>query len=242
MPKRDPSQRRPIEFTRHYTAYAEGSVLVSCGNTQVICTASITDNNPKWLRDKNQGWLTAEYSMLPRATHERVPREASRGKLQGRTQEIQRLIGRCLRSTLDLKKLTGYTIAIDCDVIQADGGTRTAAINGSMVALIDAIHVMQRNKWIKGDPLKHLIGAISVGIHSGEAYVDLDYKLDSSAQTDMNVVMTEAGEFIEIQGTAEGQPFTPAQLSRMLELAQTHISDIIHMQKASLGLIESAAY
>lgn len=239
MPTRNPSQRRPIEFTRQYTAYAEGSVLVCCGNTKVICTASITDNNPKWLRDKNQGWLTAEYSMLPRATHQRVQREASRGKLQGRTQEIQRLIGRSLRSTLDLKKLTGYTIAIDCDVIQADGGTRTAAINGSMVALVDAIHVMQRNKWIKSDPLKHLIGAISVGIHNGEVYADLDYQLDSSAETDMNIVMTENGEFIEIQGTAEGRPFTPEQLSRMLELAQTHISDIISMQKKSLGLIES---
>jgi ribonuclease PH len=215
--------------------------LVCCGDTKVICTASVTDNTPKWLREKNQGWLSAEYGMLPRATHDRNQREATRGKQQGRTQEIQRLIGRCLRSAINLKDIAGYSIAIDCDVIQADGGTRTAAINGSMIALIDAIHVMQRKKWIKSDPLKHLIGAISVGIHQGQAYVDLDYALDSSAQTDMNVVMTESGHFIEIQGTAEGSPFSRDELNNMLHLAEKSIAEIIALQKQSLGLVHSCA-
>lgn len=240
MSSRAPEQRRPLEFIRNYIPHAEGSVLVRCGQTHVICTASISDNIPRWLRDKNQGWLSAEYGMLPRATHERNNREATRGKQQGRTQEIQRLIGRSLRSAINLKLIPGFSITIDCDVIQADGGTRTAAINGSMVALVDALRLMQRKKWIKNDPLQHFIGALSLGIHEKQVIVDLDYALDSNADTDLNIIMTDAGEFIEIQGTAEGKPFTESQLSQMLSLGKQHIMEIIDLQKQTLGVIAYA--
>lgn len=237
MNTRNPKQRRPIEFIRDYIQHAEGSVLVRCGQTHVICTASVSDNLPRWLRDKNQGWLSAEYGMLPRATQERNNREATRGKQQGRTQEIQRLIGRSLRNAIDLKLINGYSITIDCDVIQADGGTRTAAINGSMIALVDALRLMQRKKWIKHDPLQHFIGALSVGIHQGQVVADLDYALDSTADTDLNMIMTDSGQFIEIQGTAEGKPFSESELNQMLLLGKKHIMEIIDLQKQCLGVI-----
>ena len=235
MTDRKYNELRPITFERNWTKYAEGSVLVSCGNTKVLCQASVSEGVPRFLRDAKQGWLTAEYGMLPRSTHDRMRREASSGKQSGRTQEIQRLIGRSLRAAIDLRLLGEYTINIDCDVLQADGGTRTAAINGSMVALIDALNHMQRNSLITGDPLRHFIGAISVGMHAGKPVLDLDYALDSSAETDMNVIMTEDGRFIEIQGTAEADPFSSDQLSEMLSLAKNAIADIIQLQRSSLN-------
>lgn len=231
---RNPDQLRPLDFICDFTQHAEGSVLVKHGNTQVLCTASVIDGVPRFLRDKKQGWLTAEYGMLPRATHSRNDREAARGKQAGRTQEIQRLIGRSLRNCVDLTKLGDTTIIIDCDVIQADGGTRVAAINGGCVALVKAIQHLQYRKKLKHDPLKHLIGAVSVGIHQGQAVLDFDYAEDADADSDMNVVMTEQGEFIEIQGTAEQQAFNGEQLNAMLALAQQGIADIIERQKAAL--------
>ena len=239
-----PSQRqadelRQVIFTRNFTKHAEGSVLVEFGDTRVLCTASVLEGVPRFLKDKGQGWLTAEYGMLPRATHDRVQREAARGKQQGRTVEIQRLIGRSLRACIDLKKLGNHTIQIDCDVLQADGGTRTAAITGSCVALIDALQTMRESGKLKKDPLLHHIASISVGVVNNEPVLDLDYKEDSSAETDMNVIMTEAGEFIEVQGTAEGKPFSQEELNRMLELAKHGISQLIDMQKAALGIIET---
>lgn len=230
------SQLRDIQLTRHYTKYAEGSVLVEYGNTKVICTASVTKSVPKFLRDKNQGWVTAEYGMLPRATHDRVDREAARGRQSGRTQEIQRLIGRALRSTIDLSALGEHTINLDCDVIQADGGTRTAAITGSCVALADAIRFMYSQKQVLQNPLRHLVASVSVGMVQGEPVLDLDYEEDSSAETDMNVVMNELGQFVEIQGTAEGKPFTQEQFSKMLELATLGIRTILIKQKEVLEL------
>lgn len=228
-------QLRPISFTRHYTKHAEGSVLVCYGDTKVLCTASIESGVPRWLKGQNQGWLTAEYGMLPRATGTRTQREAAKGKQSGRTQEIQRLIGRSLRAMLDLKKLGENTIYIDCDVIQADGGTRTASITGAAVALIDALEHLQRNKQLNQDPLLGLVAAVSVGIKNNQAYLDLDYDEDSTCDTDLNVVMTQAGGFIEIQGTAEDKHFTRDQADTMLDLAQAGITQLFEAQKHALG-------
>ena len=228
-------QLRKIEIIRHYTRHAEGSVLVKYGHTWVLCTASIIQGVPKFLKGMNRGWLTAEYGMLPRATHERCNREASRGKQSGRTQEIQRLIGRALRSTLDLKKLGDYTIHIDCDVLQADGGTRTAAITGGCVALVDALRCLQRKKTMTVDPLIHMAAAVSVGIYRGTAILDLDYQEDAKAETDMNIVMNDQNEFIELQGTAEQQPFTLTQQKQMLALAQQGITELIKAQQQALA-------
>ena len=229
------NELRPISFIRHYTKHAEGSVLVCFGDTKVLCTASVEVGVPKWLKGQGQGWLTAEYGMLPRATGTRTQREAARGKQSGRTQEIQRLIGRSLRSMLDLSKLGENTIHIDCDVIQADGGTRTASISGAAVALIDALEYLQREKKLAQDPLLGLVGAVSVGIKDGKAYLDLNYAEDSTCDTDLNVVMTQAGGFIEIQGTAEDKPFTRAEADSMLSLAESGIRQIIEAQQQALG-------
>jgi len=225
---------RTVKFTRHYTRHAEGSVLVEFGDTRVLCTASIQSGVPPFLKDKGQGWITAEYGMLPRSTHDRMQREAARGKQTGRTQEIQRLIGRALRTAIDLNILGENTITIDCDVIQADGGTRTAAITGGCVALYDAIQTfMQRGK-IKENPFKQFVAAISVGICNSTPVLDLDYKEDSTAETDMNVVMTEQNQFIEIQGTAEKNAFTETELASMLALAKTGINELIQQQKQAV--------
>ena len=225
---------REIKITRHYTKHAEGSVLVEFGDTKVICTASLDRNVPRWLKGTNQGWVTAEYGMLPRATGERNNREASRGKQGGRTLEIQRLIGRSLRAAVDLKRLGDNTITVDCDVIQADGGTRTASITGACVAMIDCLRHMQRNKIIRDDPLKQLIASVSVGIYNGNAVLDLDYAEDSNAETDMNVVMTEKGGFIEVQGTAEGAPFDQDEMDAMLTLARKGINNLLDIQRNAL--------
>lgn len=232
--KRAPDALRSISFTRDYTKHAEGSVLTQFGDTIVLCTASIDNNVPRFLKDAKQGWLTAEYGMLPRATNTRVDREATRGKQGGRTVEIQRLIGRSLRAAIDLSKLPGYTITLDCDVIQADGGTRTAAISGACVALIDALRTLQERKLILGDPLKHFVAAVSVGIFKGTPVLDLDYAEDSKAETDMNIVMTDAESFIEIQGTAENGAFHEAHLQSLLSLAKKGIAEIIEKQKEAL--------
>ncbi len=236
--QRQSDQPRTIQFEREYTRYAEGSVLVSFGHTKVLCTASVSKGVPRFLQDSGQGWLTAEYGMLPRCTHSRMNREAARGKQGGRTVEIQRLIGRSLRAAVDLKKMKDITINIDCDVIQADGGTRTAAISGSCVALVDALRHCQRQKLISNDPLKHLIGAISVGIYQGQAVLDLDYDEDSNAETDMNVVMTDKGGFIEVQGTAEGDPLGNDQLVQLLDLARSGINEVNQKQREALGMVE----
>ncbi|AOA56979.1 ribonuclease PH [Acinetobacter larvae] len=227
-------QLRDIKITRNYTRYAEGSVLIEFGHTKVLCTASIDHSVPRFLKGQGQGWVTAEYGMLPRSTHTRSDREAARGKQSGRTQEIQRLIGRSLRAMIDLKKLGEHTINIDCDVIQADGGTRTASITGAAVALVDAVNVLIEQKKIKQDPLKGLIAAVSVGIFQDQALLDLCYEEDSNCQTDLNVVMTQAGEFIEIQGTAEDKPFTREQCNSMLQLAEQGIKELIQKQKTAL--------
>ncbi len=233
--KRAVNELRPLFFTRHFTRYAEGSVLVCMGNTKVICNASIVEGVPKFLKESQQGWLTAEYGMLPRSTHDRMDREATRGKQGGRTLEIQRLIGRSLRSAIDLSLLGPYTITIDCDVIQADGGTRTAAINGSCIAVIDALRHLQRKNILKKDPLKHLVGAVSVGIYNGKPVLDLDYEEDSKAHTDMNVVMTDDKAFVEIQGTAEGAAFHETELNALLELAKSGIHQILEKQREILA-------
>ncbi|MBT1446539.1 ribonuclease PH [Shewanella sp. JM162201] len=232
---RTPAQTRPITITRNFTAHAEGSVLVEFGETKVLCTASFTEGVPRFLKGSGQGWLTAEYGMLPRSTHSRMERESAKGKQSGRTQEIQRLIGRALRAAVDLKLLGENTIVIDCDVIQADGGTRTAAITGACVALVDALNWARGKGIVKANPLKFLIAAVSVGIHNGEAICDLEYVEDSAAETDMNVVMTETGKIIEVQGTAEGEPFSHEELLTMLELAKHGIREIIDIQKAALN-------
>lgn len=228
-------QLRDISFERNFTKHAEGSVLVSCGNTKVLCTASVETGVPRWLKGKGQGWVTAEYGMLPRSTHTRNQREAARGKQSGRTQEIQRLIGRSLRAMVDMKKLGENTIHIDCDVIQADGGTRTASITGGAVALVDALSYLSENKKISQDPLLGLVAAISVGIKDNQVLLDLCYEEDSNCDTDLNVVMTQAGEFIEIQGTAEEKPFTRSQADEMLAVAEKGIADIVALQQKILG-------
>ncbi|MDM1708817.1 ribonuclease PH [Thiopseudomonas alkaliphila] len=229
-------QLREVRITRQYTCHAEGSVLVEFGNTKVICTVSVEGGVPRFLKGQGQGWLTAEYGMLPRSTGNRMAREASRGKQGGRTLEIQRLIGRSLRAALDMSKLGENTLYVDCDVIQADGGTRTASITGAMVALVDALNVMQeRGALKKGSPLKQMIAAVSVGIYEGEPILDLDYPEDSSAETDLNVVMTDQGGFIEVQGTAEGAPFSAEQLSAMLALANKGMQELFAAQQQALA-------
>jgi len=229
-------QLRAIRITRHYTKHAEGSVLIECGDTKVICTASIEEKVPGFLKGKGQGWLTAEYGMLPRSTHTRMDREAARGKQSGRTQEIQRLIGRSLRAAFDLQAFGERTLHLDCDVIQADGGTRTASITGAMVAAYDAFSALQARSAIPAIPLKSFVAAISVGVVGGVPVLDLDYIEDSGCDTDMNVVMTEAGHFIEVQGTAEGAAFDRVAMNRLLDLAQGGIADLIKLQKQALGL------
>ena len=232
---RENNQLRPISFVRNFTKHAEGAVLVSYGDTKVLCTASIETQVPRWLKGTGKGWVTAEYGMLPRATHDRTQREAAKGKQSGRTQEIQRLIGRSLRAMVDLEKLGENTIHIDCDVLQADGGTRTASITGAAVALVDALEKLQAAKKLKADPLVGLVAAVSVGIKNGEVLLDLNYSEDSSCDTDLNVVMTQKGEFIEIQGTAEEKPFTRAQVDEMLAIAEEGIKQLIAEQQAVLG-------
>jgi len=228
-------QVRPIKITRNYTAYAEGSVLVEFGNTKVLCNASVEENVPRWLKGQGKGWVTAEYGMLPRATHTRNRREAASGKQGGRTMEIQRLIARSLRAVVDLKQLGEIMITVDCDVIQADGGTRTAAISGASVAMADAIqHLLDKGK-LKKNPMKGHVAAVSVGIVGEHALCDLEYTEDSNADTDMNVVMTEGGKMIEIQGTAEGEPFSHDELMQLLALANKGIADIIEAQKSALA-------
>jgi ribonuclease PH len=228
---REPNQFRSIKLTRNFTKYAEGSVLVEFGETKVLCTASVIDGVPRFIKGKNQGWITAEYGMLPRATHSRTEREATKGKQGGRTMEIQRLIGRSLRACVDLKHLGENTIALDCDVIQADGGTRTAAITGSCLALRDAITWMVEREKIRKTPHFIYIAAISVGVYRGQAVLDLDYAEDVLAETDMNVVMNEEGHFIEVQGTAEDKNFNREQLNEMLTLAEMSIPQLIELQK-----------
>ncbi|EJN09176.1 ribonuclease PH [Herbaspirillum sp. YR522] len=230
------SQLRDVRLTRHYTKHAEGSVLVEFGDTRVLCTASIEDKVPGFLKGKGQGWLTAEYGMLPRSTHTRMDREAAKGKQSGRTQEIQRLIGRALRAAFDLEAFGERTLHLDCDVLQADGGTRTAAITGAMVAAYDAFSVLKSRGALDAIPLKHFVGAISVGVFKGVPVLDLDYLEDSDCDTDMNVVMTDAGHFIEVQGTAEGAAFDRVALNQLLDLAQQGIATLNTLQKQALGL------
>ncbi len=230
------NELRDIQITRHYTKHAEGSVLVEFGDTKVLCTASVESSVPRFLKGKGQGWVTAEYGMLPRSTGSRMDREAARGKQSGRTQEIQRLIGRALRAAVDMSLLGENTIKIDCDVIQADGGTRTASITGACVALADALVVMQKQGMVKQSPLKLMVASVSVGICGGVPVLDLDYLEDSTAETDMNVVMTSGGGFIEIQGTGEDGEFSTEELSQMITLAQNGIVQLFASQQAALEL------
>jgi ribonuclease PH len=232
---RAPDELRPIRITRHYTRHAEGSVLIECGDTKVICTASIDDSVPPFLRGKGQGWVTAEYGMLPRSTDSRMRREASAGKQSGRTQEIQRLIGRSLRAIVDMKKLGERSIQIDCDVIQADGGTRCASITGACVALYDAIAWLMARGLLAETPLTDLVAAVSVGIVGDEPVLDLDYPEDAGCDTDMNVVMVGAGGFVELQGTAEGAPFTRAQVDALVELATAGCNALFAAQRTALA-------
>ena len=233
---RKPDQLREIKLTRNYTRHAEGSVLVEFGDTRVLCNASVETRVPPWLKGKGQGWVTAEYGMLPRSTGSRMPREAARGKQGGRTMEIQRLIGRSLRAAVDLEKLGEISITIDCDVIQADGGTRTASITGGCVALVDALNHLQKNNLLKTDPLIHLVASVSCGIYQGTPVLDLDYDEDANAETDMNFVMNNDGKFIEIQGTAETAAFSEQEMLAMTTLAKQGIADLIEKQKQSLGM------
>ena len=228
-------QMRAVRVTRGYTRHAEGSVLVEFGETRVLCTASVLDKLPPHLKGLAQGWVTAEYGMLPRATHTRGDREAARGKQSGRTQEIQRLIGRALRSVVDLRKLGERTVHLDCDVLQADGGTRTAAITGAFVALHDAVDGMLKRELIAQSPVRDFVAAVSVGIHGGVPVLDLDYAEDSGSGTDMNVVMTGSGGLVEVQGTAEGAPFSRKEMEAMLDLAQKGIRELVAAQKTVLG-------
>ena len=232
---RAPDELRELKFERAFTRHAEGSVLVCFGDTRVLCTASVESGVPGFLRGTGQGWVTAEYGMLPRATHTRSGREASRGKQSGRTQEIQRLIGRALRAVVDMKALGERTITLDCDVLQADGGTRTAAITGSFVALADAIDVLLERREIEQNPLHGQVAAVSVGIYNGIAVLDLDYAEDANAETDMNVVMNSGGAFIEVQGTAEGHAFRRHELDQLLDLASQGIAKLHTAQNAARG-------
>ena len=232
--QRTPAQIRPVKITRRYIKHADGSVLIECGDTRVICTATISEQVPAFLRGQGQGWLTAEYGMLPGSTHSRMQREAAKGKQSGRTMEIQRLIGRALRAAVDLKKLGERTIQIDCDVIQADGGTRTASITGAFVALHDAVQKLLDQQRIGSSPILDHVAAISVGIFEGTPVLDLDYAEDSACDTDMNVVMTGRLHLIEVQGTAEGNAFSRAELDTMLDMAQHGIQELIAIQKQVL--------
>ena len=233
--QRADNELRPIRLTRGFTRHAEGSVLVEFGETRVLCTASVESKVPGFLRGQGRGWLTAEYGMLPRATHTRSDREAARGKQSGRTQEIQRLIGRSLRAVVDLQALGENTIQLDCDVLQADGGTRTASITGACVAVADALAWMRSKGLISGNPLREMVAAVSVGLHGDRALLDLDYQEDSSSDTDLNLVMTASGGFVEIQGTAEGQPFQAGQLDRMLALGRQGTGELVRLQQAVLA-------
>jgi ribonuclease PH len=226
---------RPVRITRGYTRHAEGSVLVEFGDTRVLCTASVLERQPPHLKGTQKGWVTAEYGMLPRSTNTRTDREAARGKQSGRTQEIQRLIGRSMRAVVNLNQLGPRTIHLDCDVLQADGGTRTASITGAFVALQDAIALLLRNKLIAATPVRDAIAAVSVGVFEGVPVLDLDYPEDSACGTDMNVVMTGSGGLVEIQGTAEGEPFTRAQLDAMMALAEKGILELVAAQRAALA-------
>jgi ribonuclease PH len=230
---RAPDELRPLSFVRGYTVHAEGSVLVGFGGTRVLCTASVEEGVPSFLRGKGQGWVTAEYGMLPRATHTRSAREAARGKQSGRTQEIQRLIGRALRAVVDLKALGERTITVDCDVLQADGGTRTAAITGGFVALADAIDTLIKRRALSANPIHGQVAAVSVGIFRGIPVLDLDYAEDSNAETDMNVVMNSGGAFVEVQGTAEGHAFRRHELDRLLDLASQGIARLHEAQQSA---------
>ena len=232
--KRQPDQLREVRITRGYTRHAEGSVLIECGDTKVLCTVSTEDKVPPFLKGKGQGWLTAEYGMLPRATNTRSDREAARGKQSGRTQEIQRLIGRALRAVVDLSRLGERTLQVDCDVIQADGGTRTASITGAFVAVHDAVGRLLEKNLLAATPILDFVAAASVGIYGGVPVLDLDYDEDSACDTDMNVVMTGSGGLVEVQGTAEGKPFSRAEMDAMLDLAQKGIAQLITAQKAAL--------
>ena len=233
---RKPKQIRKVKITRNYVKQAEGSVLIEIGDTRVICTASVEDKVPGFLKDSKQGWVTAEYSMLPRSTNVRTGRESSRGKVGGRTHEIQRLIGRALRSVVDLTALNGMTIWIDCDVIQADGGTRTASITGSFVALYDAMNFLKAHNKIEKIPINNFLAAVSVGVLENEVILDLNYEEDFKAEVDMNIVMTEDEKFVEIQGTAEENPFTRTELEVMLKLAKKGIKELITKQKKCLDI------
>lgn len=233
--QRSGNQLREISITRNYTKHAEGSVLIAFGDTKVLCNASVETSVPRFLKGSGKGWVTAEYGMLPRSTNTRMDREAARGKQSGRTQEIQRLIGRSLRAVVDLKELGEHTIKIDCDVIQADGGTRTASITGGCIALVDAINYMLERSMIKRSPIKQLIASVSVGIYKGHPVLDLDYAEDSNAETDMNIVMTEAGGFIELQGTGEDGDFSHAQLLEMISLADSGIKELFTAQQQALS-------
>ena len=232
---RGPGDLRPVRLTRKYTKHPEGSVLVAMGDTQVLCTASVEERVPPFLKGKGSGWVTAEYGMLPRATNTRGRREAAEGKQSGRTQEIQRLIGRSLRAVTDLAALGERQVAIDCDVLQADGGTRCASITGAMVAMADAFAWMRAQGMIAGDPIRDFVAAVSVGIVGGTPMLDLDYAEDSSCDTDMNVVMTGAGHFVEVQGTAEGHPFTREQMTKLLDLASGGIARLVELQRLALN-------
>ena len=233
---RQPDQLRQLALTRHYTLHAEGSVLVAFGNTQVLCTASVEDSVPGFLKGKGQGWVTAEYGMLPRSTHTRTAREAAKGKQSGRTQEIQRLIGRSLRAVTDLKALGERQVTLDCDVLQADGGTRCASITGACVALHDACNKLVAQGKLAASPMRDFIAAVSVGIFEGTPVLDLDYDEDSSCDTDMNVVMTGSGGLVEVQGTAEGAPFSRAEMEALLDLATAGIGQIVAAQKSALAI------
>ncbi|MCP1675357.1 ribonuclease PH [Natronocella acetinitrilica] len=232
---RQPDELRPIRITRHFTRHAEGSVLVEFGDTRVLCTASAEESVPPFLRGKGRGWITAEYGMLPRSTGTRMGREAARGRQQGRTVEIQRLIGRSLRAAIDLQALGERQIILDCDVLQADGGTRTASITGAYVALTDAVNQLLKDRRVKKNPLHGQVAAVSVGIYRGQPVLDLDYLEDSEAETDMNVVMNEAGQFIEIQGTAEGHAFRMDELNAMMELARIGVTRLVAAQSEALA-------
>jgi ribonuclease PH len=232
---RKPDQLRAVRITRGYTRHAEGSVLIEFGDTRVLCTASVLDKLPPHMKGQARGWVTAEYGMLPRATNTRGDREAARGRQTGRTQEIQRLIGRALRAVVDLEKLGERTIQLDCDVIQADGGTRTAAITGAFVALRDAVDFLIGHRALAASPVRDHVAAVSVGIHRGVPVLDLDYAEDSACDTDMNVVMTGSGGLVEVQGTAEGKPFTRQQMDEMIELAAKGIRELVAAQRAALG-------
>ncbi|WP_448213502.1 ribonuclease PH [Colwellia sp. MEBiC06753] len=232
---RTPGQIRPVTITRQFTAHAEGSILIEFGETKVICTATVEEGVPRFLKGQGKGWITAEYGMLPRSTHTRMRREAASGKQSGRTLEISRLIARSLRAAVDLQALGENTITVDCDVIQADGGTRTASITGACVALVDALNFMRTKDIIKTNPLKHMIAAVSVGVYKGTPISDLEYLEDSAAETDMNVVMTETGKLIEVQGTAEEEPFSFEEMQEMMQLAKHSINELFDIQKAALS-------